>query len=195
MKTCCRIAVSGGPGGGKTTAIDLYRREIGPEIVVVPEAATILYSGGFPRESETSVQKSTQKAIYHVQKNLEDAYASYYSSRVLLCERGTLDGAAYWPGSMNSFMQDLGTSYEEELSRYDAILFFETAAVGGMGIEGGNPTRIETLKEAVALDKKLQKVWSKHPHFRFVPHQKSFLQKIQFAMKELTEMIHQRHQK
>jgi len=33
----------GGPGGGKTTAADLYRREIGEGVVIVPEAATLLY--------------------------------------------------------------------------------------------------------------------------------------------------------
>ena len=45
----CRIVLTGGPGGGKTTAADLYRREIGEKVVVVPEAAMILFSGGFPR--------------------------------------------------------------------------------------------------------------------------------------------------
>lgn len=49
MKRCCRIVLTGGPGGGKTTAADLYRREIGDQVVVVPEAATLLYTGGFPR--------------------------------------------------------------------------------------------------------------------------------------------------
>ena len=33
-----RIAVTGGPGGGKTTAADLFRRELGDCVVVVPEA-------------------------------------------------------------------------------------------------------------------------------------------------------------
>lgn len=43
---CCRVVLTGGPGGGKTTAADLDRREIGDEVVVVPEAATLLYFGG-----------------------------------------------------------------------------------------------------------------------------------------------------
>lgn len=191
---CCRVAITGGPGGGKTTAIDLYRREIGPEVVVVPEAATILYTGGFPRAGEKSVRISTQRAIYHVQKNLEDSYAAFFSSRILLCDRGTLDGGAYWPGTLQSFLADLDTTLDAELSRYDAVLFFETAAIGGLSIEGGNPARIESLAEAIAIDKKLREIWSKHPHFIFVPHQKSFIKKIQFAMKELTKLVKKRHQ-
>ncbi|NDI06057.1 MAG: hypothetical protein EBY58_07285 [Rhodobacteraceae bacterium] len=44
-----KIVLTGGPGGGKTTAADLFRRELGEKVVVVPEAATMLFSGGFPR--------------------------------------------------------------------------------------------------------------------------------------------------
>lgn len=191
----CRVAVTGGPGGGKTTAIDLYRREIGKEVVIVPEAATILYTGGFPRAGEKHVQVSTQRAIYHVQKNLEDAYSAFFSSRVLLCDRGTLDGAAYWPGTLNSFLKDLETDIDTEMERYDAVLFFETAAVGGISIEGGNPARIESLKEAIAIDKKLQKVWRRHPHFTFIPHQASFMKKINIGLMELATIVKKRHER
>lgn len=77
MKENCRVVLTGGPGGGKTTAADLYRREIGDEVVIVPEAATLLYSGGFPREGENGVRRATQRAIYHVQLNLEDAQSAH----------------------------------------------------------------------------------------------------------------------
>jgi hypothetical protein len=36
----CRIVLTG--GGGKTTAADLFRRQIGERVVIVPEAATLL---------------------------------------------------------------------------------------------------------------------------------------------------------
>ena len=41
--------ITGGPGGGKTTAADLFRREIGERFAIVPEAATLFFPGGFPR--------------------------------------------------------------------------------------------------------------------------------------------------
>ena len=124
MKRCCRVVLTGGPGGGKTTAADLYRREIGESVVVVPESATLLYSGGFPRLGELGVQCAMQKAVYHVQTNLEDAQFAYYKGRVLLCDRGTVDGAAYWPDKSPTYFEALGTTLEKELSRYDAVLFF-----------------------------------------------------------------------
>src|SRR5512134_2544854 len=98
MERMRRVVVAGGPGGGKTTAADLFRREIGEQVVIVPEAATLLFSGGFPRDPAPLAQRAAQSAIYHVQKNLEDAQLVRYPGRILLCDRGTVDGAAYWPG-------------------------------------------------------------------------------------------------
>lgn len=184
-----RVVLTGGPGGGKTTAADLYRREIGEGVVIVPEAATLLYTGGFPRTGESGVRKATQRAIYHVQKNLEEAQAAHYKSRVLLCDRGTVDGAAYWPDENDGFFEHVGTTLDEELSRYDAVIFFETAAVGGISIEGGNPSRIESLKDALELDRRLRALWARHPHFVFVPHNVSFIQKVNAGLAELASLV------
>lgn len=194
METCCRVVLTGGPGGGKTTAADLYRREIGEDVVVVPEAATILYTGGFPRLGENGVRRATQRAIYHVQLNLEDAQSAHYQSRVLLCDRGTIDGAVYWPTTTDEFFREMNTTLEQELARYDAVIFFETAAVGGISIEGGNPNRIESIEEALNLDRKLKTLWSQHPNFVFVPHEKSFISKVNAGLQKLANIVAQ-HQK
>lgn len=185
----CRIVVTGGPGGGKTTAADLFRREMGESVVVVPEAATMMFTGGFPRYPEPDAVRSAQLAIYHVQKNLEDIQATRYPDRILLCDRGTIDGAAYWPERDGDFFKSLGTSIEQELARYDGVIFFESAAVGGLGIEGGNPVRHETLREAVALDAKLRSFWSRHPRFVVVHHNASFFKKISIGLALLDEMV------
>jgi len=185
----CRIAVTGGPGGGKTTAADLFRREIGQRVVIVPESATLLFSGDFPRCEEPPGLLAAQHAIFHVQRNLEDVQSAQYPGRILLCDRGTVDGAAYWPGEPGEFFSELGTTLEQELARYDGVIFFESAAVGGMGIEGGNPVRRETLGEAAKLDGKLHKLWEHHPRFVVVRHQESFFKKISFGLAELEAMV------
>lgn len=189
MKRCHRIVVTGGPGGGKTTAADLFRRELGEQIVLVPEAATILYTGGFPRSQEVDVRKASQRAIYQVQRNLEDAQSAKFGERILVCDRGTVDGAAYWPGDSSEFFCHLNTSLTEELSRYDVVIFFETAAVGGISIEGGNPIRNETLEQAIALDRKLKGLWSQHEEFVFINHDVSFMKKINLALSYLLSAV------
>jgi predicted ATPase len=185
----CRIVLTGGPGGGKTTAADLFRREIGERVVIVPEAATMIFSGGFPRYAGDCPRQAAQRTIYHVQRNLEDVQAARYPGRMLLCDRGTVDGAAYWPGEPEEFYADLQTTAEAELARYDAVIFFESAAVGGMGIEGGNPVRKESLEEAVALDTRLRGVWSRHPRFMLVNHHPSFFQKIARGLEILNGLV------
>ncbi len=42
-----------------------------------------------------------------------------------------------------------GLTYEAEMRRYDAVIFFESAAVLGIGIETGNPSMKETLAEVL----------------------------------------------
>lgn len=185
----CRIVLTGGPGGGKTTAADLFRREIGERVVIVPEAATLVFSGGFPRCTERAGILAAQHAIFHVQRNLEDVQSSLYPERALLCDRGTVDGGAYWPGDHDEFFATLGTTLENELDRYDGVIFFESAAVGGMGIEGGNPVRNESMEEAAALDAKLRSLWVQHPRFVLVRHNPSFFRKISFGLAELDTMV------
>lgn len=187
----CRIVLTGGPGGGKTTAADLFRREIGERVVIVPEAATLLFSGGFPRVTELHARRAAQCAIFHVQRNLEDVQSVRFPERILLCDRGTVDGAAYWPEDPAGFFEAVGTTEAEELARYDAVIFFESAAVGGVAVEGGNPARIESNAEAVDLDRRLRAIWSKHPRFAIVQHNASFFKKLTFGLATLESMVAQ----
>jgi predicted ATPase len=185
----CRIVLTGGPGGGKTTAADMFRREIGDKVVVVPEAATILFQGGFPRSTEAGAMRYAQTAIYHVQRHLEDVQVALFPGRTLICDRGTVDGAAYWPGYPHDYFAAVGSSLAAELARYDAVIFFETAAVSGASIEGGNPMRNETIAEAARLDGKLRALWSQHPRFILVPHNRSFFKKLSFGLAVLEGIL------
>ncbi len=191
MKKTLRIVLTGGPGGGKTTAADLFRRELGEKVIILPEAATMIYSGGFPRTDHPEAKKSSQKAIYHLQKNIEETYCCLYPDRYQICDRGSLDGAAYWPGNIDEFFQTMSTSHQVELNKYDGVVFFETAAVGGLSIEGGNPVRTENLDQAVALDRKLQDLWNQHPRYTFIPHDISFVNKIIKGLSAIESLINQ----
>jgi hypothetical protein len=184
-----RVVVTGGPGGGKTTAADLFRREIGDRVIVVPEAATLLFSGGFPRPSEPDASRSAQQAIYHVQRNLEDIQAARFPERVLLCDRGTVDGGAYWPDGAAEFYAAVGSSHETELARYDAVIFFETAAHGGHGFESENRFRTENQQEAIELDTELRRLWEPHPRFTLIPHSASFFRKMTMGLGILESVV------
>jgi predicted ATPase len=186
-----RVVLTGGPGGGKTTAADLFRREIGDRVIVVPEAATLLFTGGFPRPAQADGQRSAQSAIYQVQRGLEDIQAAQYPDRILLCDRGTVDGGAYWPDGATDFYDTVGSSHADELARYDAVLFFETAALGHHGFESENRYRTESQQEAIELDGLLRALWAPHPHFTVVPHATSFFRKMTIGLGLLESLIAQ----
>ena len=189
-----RVVVTGGPGGGKTTAADLFRREIGDRVVVVPETATMLFAGGFPRPKagvDDEAVRSAQRAIFHVQRSLEDIQAAHYPDRLLLCDRGTVDGAAYWPDGSDDYFANVGSTHQQELGRYDAVLFFETAARGGHGFESENRFRTESQDEAVALDQRLRDLWKAHSRFLLIPHSASFFRKMTMALGMLESLVGQ----
>ena len=186
-----RILLTGGPGGGKTTALDLFRREFCGRIASVPEAATMIFSGGIERSDNQDVISAHQIAIFNLQKHLEHAVRTMHPDKLILCDRGSLDGLAYWPGSEQDFFTTMHSTLEYELSRYDAVIFFETAAKSSQEIKSNNPIRNESNEKAIELDKKLQEIWSQHHNFNFIPSSESFIKKIILGVKTIEEVIAQ----
>jgi predicted ATPase len=184
-----RIVLTGGPGGGKTTALDLIRRELSGKIASVPEAATMIFSGGIDRTENEIVLKAQQTAIFNLQKNLEDIQRVSHPECLILCDRGSLDGLAYWPGEPEEFFTEMNTSIEQEFARYDAVIFFETAAKSGESIKSNNPIRNESDKAAISLDDKLQKIWSKHPNYNLISSSESFIKKVMFGIMTIENVI------
>jgi len=184
-----RIVLTGGPGGGKTTALDLIRRELAGKIACVPEAATMMFSGGISRSKDIEVLKAQQTAIFNLQKHLEDIQRAAHPECLILCDRGSLDGLAYWPDAPDNFYQQMNTSLEQELARYDAVIFFETAAKSGESIKSNNPIRNESEHAAIELDEKLKKVWSNHPNFNLVGSSESFIKKVMFGIMTIENVI------
>ncbi len=184
-----RIVLTGGPGGGKTTALDLIRREFSGKIATVPEAATMIFSGGIGRSTNEHVLKTQQTAIFNLQKHLEDIQRATFKNSIILCDRGSLDGLAYWPGNDNDFFESMNTTIEDELARYDAVIFFETAAKSGESIKSNNPIRNESEKAAIELDDKLQTIWSQHPNFNLIHSSESFINKVMFGITTIEEVI------
>ncbi len=185
-----KIVVTGGPGGGKTTALDLFKREFKNKVNIVPEAATLLFENGIHREEEPGRVKLLQKAIFKLQHTLEDNFCMLYPNSLQVCDRGTLDGLAYWGEGAETFFEELGTSMEAEIARYDAVIFFETAAASNKhDIKSNNPYRSEGSKAAIELDQKLQKIWKQHPHFHFVPSDNSFMNKITLGVSTIDKVL------
>lgn len=174
-----KIVLTGGPCAGKTTMTHVIARAFSESIVVLPEAATLLFSGGFPRWLEPGALKATQRAIFYVQRELEDAYEAKYPDKILVLDRGTVDGAAYWPAAEGDYFAALGTTHVQELARYNQVIYLASASHHDYEKNREkNLNRIESWQEAVDLDSRNFKLWEKHPSLTHVFNNKSFSYKM-----------------
>lgn len=177
-----RIVLTGGPGAGKTAVLELVRQYFCRHVVVLPEAAGIVFGGGFPRGSSAAERAPAQRAIYHVQRELEALADAREEPAIVLCDRGTVDGAAYWPGP-GSLWTAVGSTQQAELARYDAVIHLRTPGVSGYNHQ--NPLRIETAAEAALIDQRIAEAWQEHPRRFVVESTGDFLQKVQRALELL----------
>ena len=187
-----RIAVTGGPGAGKTTLWhELSRRH--PELLVaVPEVATLMFRHVFPPVQSEAERRAVQCAIFHVQRELERVHESRAQpQQILLCDRGTVDGGGYWPEGHEAFFDAMATCWNDELARYDAVLFLESAALGGLAIDQGNAVRSEDVQTAARVDARLREAWQSHPRFRHVPHTQRFDDKLQNAREAFANLLNE----
>ena len=58
------VVVTGGPGAGKTAVLELLRHRVCEHVVILPEAAGIVFGGGFPRHATLAGRKASQRAIF-----------------------------------------------------------------------------------------------------------------------------------
>ena len=160
----------------------MARRVFCTHVTILPEAASLLFSGGFPRHTSDAGRRAIQRAIFHVQCEVERLALEEGQSAVALCDRGTLDGLAYWPGMPEAFWQDLGTTSEHELSRYAAIIHLETPPANG-GYNSQNPARIESASEAKIINDRILEAWKDHSRRSVIPSTTDFLDKSIAALK------------
>ena len=177
------VVLTGGPGGGKTAVLEMARRYFCQHVAIAPEAASIVFGGGFPRSEMPKGRRAGQRAIFHVQKALEAVALENRQSAVVLCDRGTLDGLAYWPGSRQSFFDEFETTHEQELGRYAAVVHVEVPALA-WGYEK-NRIRRESVTQAREIDQRIAKAWQGHPRVMTVGAQAGFLDKLAYAIELL----------
>lgn len=182
------VVLTGGPGAGKTAVLETIRRNFCEHVVVLPEAASIVFGGGFPRGSTLSMRCAAQRAIFHIQRQLERAVVDAREAAVVLCDRGTLDGLAYWPLVEETLWADVHSSAAEELARYAAVIHLRTPPLE-RGYDHTNPLRIESATEAAAVDARIYDAWARHPRRHVVESDAEFLKKLAHAVELVREEV------
>lgn len=196
-----RIALTGGPAGGKTSLIEQAKKELphlGYVVLVVNETSTEQRLNGVRESKDISPLQYqrfvTEETIW--KEGLYERIAACQSSpTVIISDRGVLDGKAFL-GDDEAFEEILsegGLSTETALAAYDAVLHLVTAADGAYEHYGrNNPMRTEAAEGAIAVDRACGRVWGNHPRRRVVGNDGlDFPRKMWMAMRALIELIHE----
>lgn len=178
MKKILRIVITGGPCGGKTTALNRVSKlfeEEGYTVFLVSETATELildHIKPFGDDLDRIPLIEFQKLVLINQLSKEKIrdYAAEVCQNdkvVIICDRGILDNRAYITHKeFEQLALEQGITEQEILDRYQLVLHMTTAAKGKEQayILSNNEARTETINEAIEVDDRTINAWYNHPN-------------------------------
>lgn len=195
-----KVALTGGPCGGKTTSIKTIEEcfiERDYHVIIVPEAATILINSGIrPFGKNGLPMYEFQKYVMELQLRLEDladkAAEEIDKPTIIVCDRGLLDDKAYV--SEEEFVKltkKFKTTTFDLLNRYDLVMHLVTAADGKEEFytTDNNEARTETPEEAREKDKRTLKAWLGHDNLKIIGNDTDFTTKIANTVKEIYHLL------
>lgn len=182
------VAITGGPGAGKSAVLEMASRAFCEHVTLVPEAASIIFGGGFPRGEGADDRRAAQRTIFCVQREIEGIALARPTTALALCDRGTLDGLAYWPDRSDALLEAFRTTREIEISRYAAVIHLRTPSVAH-GYDHSNSLRTESAAEAAEIDDAIAAVWEQHPRRVEIASSADFIDKALRALAAIRSQL------
>lgn len=175
-----KVVLDGGPCGGKTTVGRHLKNKYPGLVFVTPEVASGLTKELIPLPGRDVALSSTwlydfQTAVLPTQIAMEKIWQDALRdtpTKLMIIDRGTLGGAAYFPGGLESFLAKFQLDLRNSCERYDLVVHLETLAKSKPELfsKADNEQRYETTPEqAIALDNLIQDIWKNHPNWHFIP--------------------------
>ncbi len=200
-----RGVITGGPCSGKSTALPYLQEQLenrGVIVAVVPEIATHLMESNIEPHSGRYDSMDFQKLIIQHSlfseelriQALQNIQDSRNRKKILLCDRGIMDGRAYCPYlDFRKTLKHCGIEdpVQARDKRYDAVFHMLTAADGAPSFYtcANNKNRKETPAEARLLDKKTQRAWLGHPHWKLIDNKTDFKEKCNRLLREICHSL------
>ena len=191
MKEILNIVITGGPCGGKTTALDelaKFLRSYGYSIMIVNESATELMNDGIKPFGENEIDLiSFQSLLLDAQLAKEKirrkaAKVCKNDKVAILYDRGVLDNRSYIDDDIfDEFLKQRNMTESEIISSYDIVIHMVTAAFDKEEYYTtvNNKTRTETVEEARARDLRTRETWRNHPNLHIINNDTLFNEKIE----------------
>ena len=198
MSQIYKIALTGGPCAGKSSAIAFLKQELeraGAEVLYLEETATALMNSGKTPGNTGSYEfhsllfKTQLEGERQLQIKAEQSTAE---KCVILCDRGLMDSRAYvTDDEFLSYAKEHGFSENRILCEYDAVFHLVTAAKGAEEYyqTDNNSARREDIEAARALDDRLLSVWTGTPHLRVIDNSTDFDGKLRRLLDETLAVV------
>lgn len=183
MKAIHEIVLTGGPCGGKTTAlskIQSWLMDRGFRVFIAPETATIVIGGGIrdigliagknPKKYR-DIQKEMLRMQLSNRTHFWNLAKLFNEPIVILYDRGPMDGAAYMERNyFEAMIEEEHYTLSELRDSFDGVIHLVTAANGAREFytTANNEARRETPEEAILLDEKTKEAWVGHPHLKII---------------------------
>ena len=194
MQTVKHICLTGGPCGGKTTALAYLSQKLtdrGWRVLIIPEVATWMIGGGLgdlPVLAQTNPPAfvAAETAMMALQRSQYLEYqrlAEQLPDQKVVCiyDRGMSDCKAYLsPRDFQAIVADRGWSLVELGEGFDGVFHLVTAASGAEAFYtlDNNTSRTETPAQARAADARTQQAWVGHSHLRVIDNSTDFAGKL-----------------
>ena len=189
------IVITGGPCGGKTTAMSWLQNALtsaGYAVIFLTETFTELANGGISSYN-CKDNFAFQRIQVRYQLERERLYrraaeALSNDNVVIVHDRGSMDDKPYMTAEeFASILEELGQDEVSFRDKYDAVFHLVTAAKGALPFytTANNTARTETPEEAIDLDEKTLAAWAGHPHLRIIDNSTDFNGKMLRLLKEV----------
>lgn len=189
-----RIALSGAPCTGKTTALKMLKDRLGGEVRVVPEIAAFVFDAElFPPPNESEDHRFAE-AISSMRMALEDMADVQRTRRpeleAIIVDRAVHDAAAYLEGGINELAEAIRKPVWELHDRYDLVLYFTVPARHILEFYWKTKSyRIDDIAIVDELDRKTRATWVGHPNVVEVPAAMMWEERCETIEREVRHFI------
>ena len=185
------VVVTGSPGAGKKEVLGLALRSFCSQVAVLPRSAASIFGTEFPCHFTDSGRRSALRSVYWAQRRLERSIAQDGRVAVVLSDRGTVDGSAFWPEDPKDYWSGIGSTLEKEMARYAAVIHLGAPKISSR--RDRNSQAGDSSGPAM-LDRRAEGVWDLHPNWSSVSSRTDFQAKVMAALEiirtELPECCH-----
>lgn len=187
MAEIFKIALTGGPCGGKTAALSYISQQLKPygvEVICVNEQATLLMNAGITPQSVGSYEfhrRLFENQLLEEEKAEKSIQLSKAKKALILCDRGLLDSRAYVAKEdFDRYSSLYGFCEDSIRNRYDAVFHLVTAADGAEDrySNNSNSVRGEEPSQARQLDSDILALWVGTQHLRIIDNSTDFSGKL-----------------